>query len=216
MNLLCVLARVPSAGSGKSRLRATLGDATTDRLARAFVEDVLDWPQDVADGLLVAHAGPVSLLPPAGSRAVLVAQVDGDLGDRIAAAVDDGFARGATRVVIVGTDCPTLPAALLAAAFSGLSTAPSTVIPAADGGWIALGVDRPLGRILDGVTWSSARAGKQTIEALRADGRRPLVLPPWYDIDEPADLDRIGAETAALARAPRTAAALAEMRSGLG
>lgn len=210
MNLLCVLARAPAPGFGKSRLRASLGDTSADALALAFVEDVLAWPMDQADAVLVAHTGSAFCLPlPAGAG--LVAQDDGDLGQRISGAVDAGFARGAHRVVIVGTDCPTLPATLLRAAFDGLATAASTMVPALDGGWIALGVERPLGAALAGVDWSSSRTGAQTIAALRADGRAPAVLSPWYDIDVAADLDRISGDTAALARAPRTAGVLAGM-----
>ena len=215
MNLLCVLARVPSPGTGKSRLRVRLGDAVTDRLARAFLEDVLDWSGTSADEVLVAHEGPAALLPPCGPAPChLLRQLPGDLGVRIAAAVDAGFARGASRVVIIGTDCPTLPADILQDAFAGLTHAGSTLVPATDGGWIALGVNRPLWAALDGVAWSTELTGGQTIAALQADGRPPLVLPAWYDVDEPADLDRIRGDPGSLARAPRTCAALGAMAVG--
>jgi rSAM/selenodomain-associated transferase 1 len=212
MNLVCVLARAPEAGIGKSRLRARLGEATTDRLAGAFVTDVLRWAEDAADSLLVCHTGPVDLLPPARRSRATVSQVNGDLGDRIVAAVDAGFELGAHHVVIVGTDCPTLPASLLQLAFSELDHAASTLIPARDGGWIALGVDRPLGGALAGVTWSSAATASDTIAALGACGRPPRVLPPWYDLDEPGDLKRLRGDEAARERAPHTWAALADLR----
>ena len=206
VNVLCILARVPSPGVGKSRLRAQLGDRVTDRLAQAFVGDVLNWPVESADEVVVAHDGPPSLLP--AGRWVALPQVTGDLGNRIAGAIDGCFDRGAGRVVIVGTDCPTLPAVLLDAAFGGLSQVSSTLVPAADGGWIALGVDRRLGGALTDVVWSSSRAGEQTIACLRADGRPPRVLPEWYDIDEPADLARLRTDPGGHLRAPRTYAAL--------
>lgn len=212
MNLLCVLARVPVPGVGKSRLRARLGDAAADRLAHAFAADVLDWTTLAADALLVAHEGSANLLPPVRHPvAHRLPQVAGDLGARITAAVDAGFAAGAERVVIVGTDCPTLPDRLIDQAFAGLCRAASTLVPALDGGWIALGVDRPLGTTLAGVTWSSPLTGEQTIRALRAGGRPPLVLPAWYDIDEPGDLDRVRRDPAASSRAPRTTRAVGEI-----
>lgn len=211
MNLLCILARAPSPGTGKTRIRAGLGDAVTDRLTRAFLDDVLDWSTDAVDAVLVAHDGPAHLLSTERRPRRIVAQVEGDLGDRIAAAVDAGFEAGASRVVIVGSDCPTLPARLLELAFEGLSSAASTLVPARDGGWIALGVDRPLGATLAGVTWSSILTASQTIAALRADGRPPRVLPPWYDIDEPADLERLRRDPVGPVRAPRTHAVLSAL-----
>lgn len=209
MNVLVVLARVPVPGSGKSRLRSVLGDTAVDLLTHALVADVLGWSSPSVDTLLVAHEGPAELLPDVAPAPRLVAQVEGNLGARIDAAVAAGFAQGAARVVIVGTDCPTLPAALIDAAFAGLSRSPSTLIPALDGGWIALGVDRPLDGALDAVSWSNALTGQQTIDALREHGRPPLLLPPWHDIDEPGDIQRLHWDRARLARAPRTAAVLA-------
>lgn len=212
MNLLCVLARVPVPGVGKSRLRSRLGDAATDRLAHAFAADVLDWATVAADAVLVVHEGPADLLPPARHPVTrCLPQAGGDLGARITAAVDAGFAAGADRVVIVGTDCPTLPDRLVSQAFAGLSLAAATLVPASDGGWIALGVDRPLASALAGVTWSSPLTGDQTIHALRAVGRSPLVLPGWYDIDDPSDLDRVRRDPAASTRAPRTTRAVGEI-----
>jgi rSAM/selenodomain-associated transferase 1 len=213
VNLLCVLARVPQPGAGKTRLRAGLGHAATDRLASAFVVDVLGWGDEAGDALLVCPTGPFDLLPPTRGNRMMVPQVAGSLGDRIAAAVDTGFAAGASRVVIIGSDCPSLPAWLLERAFSGLDDAASTVIPAFDGGWIALGVDRPLGAVLAGVTWSSESTLSETVVALRAAGRPALMLPPWYDLDEPADLDRLSEDASAARRAPETWAALAALRA---
>lgn len=210
MNVLCILARAPSPGSGKSRLRSRLGDAATDRLALAFVEDVLNWPMGVADEVVVAYDGAAELLP-AGAWCTCIRQARGDLGDRIAGAVDACFDRGAERVVIIGTDCPTMPAHLLEAAFAGLSRASSTVVPATDGGWIALGVDRPLGGALADVEWSSALTGELTIAALSTDGRPPQVLSAWYDVDEPGDVDRVRADRGGRHRAPRTFAVLDQM-----
>lgn len=210
MNVLCVLARVPAPGEGKTRLRARLGHEVANRLAHAFVHDVLDWAAAAADAVLVAHDGPAELLPAVAGRCIVVAQVQGDFGERLSAAVDAGFEHGADRVVIVGTDSPTLPADLVDAAFAGLDHSASTLVPARDGGWIALGVDRPLARTLAAVTWSSPLTAAETIAALRDDGREPLVLPGWYDIDEPGDLDGIARDPASALRAPRTCSLLSQ------
>ena len=121
-------------------------------------------------------------------------------------------ARGATRVLLIGSDSPTLPRAILAAAFAGLACADATVVPAFDGGWVALGLTRPLGAVLRDVRWSSEATCTETVEALRRSGRAVQVLPPWYDVDTLDDLRRLADELEGQAglTAPRTAALLRE------
>lgn len=213
MNILVVLARSPLPGVGKSRLRSTFGDATVDRLSRAMVGDVVGWSVPAADAVLVAHSGPPHLIPEGPNPMMLAPQVDGDLGERIEAAISTAFQRGARRAVIVGTDCPTLPDHLVAGCFDGLAHAGSTLVPAADGGWIALGVDRPLAGSLRSVRWSATTTAAETAGALQADGRPPLLLSAWHDIDEAADLHALRWDAAATARAPRTAAVCAGLQS---
>ena len=206
-----VLGRSPVPGAGKRRLRDSLGDGAVDVLCDAFVRDTLAWAGAGSWDLLVAHRGPAwPLAAIAGPRARLVSQAEGDLGARIDGAVSDAFADGARRVVVVGTDSPTLPDALLIAAFDGLDTACATLVPAVDGGWVALGIATPLDGCLDGVRWSRPTTGADTVTALRAAGRDMVTLPPWYDIDDIGDLRRLAGELrgAGSRRAPRTAAGL--------
>jgi len=164
------------------------------------------------DVLVVAHDGDGGALRGmAPGNCALIPQCNADFGTRLTSAVDAPFAHGAGRVVIVGSDCPTLPEALLMRAFQGLTDHAATLIPARDGGWIALGVRAPLGEALRGVRWSADTTQADTVAALKRDGRLPLILPPWYDVDEPADLARLAEELkspAASERAPHTAASM--------
>jgi uncharacterized protein len=176
----------------------------------AFVEDTLGWAHQGAWDVLVAHRGPADGLRAAVPGVSLITQVDGGLGERITGAVAHAFAQGAPRVVLVGTDSPTLPRTLLAATFAQLAVADATVVPAIDGGWVALGITRPLDDALGNVTWSSATTCVETIEALHRNGRRVACLPAWYDVDEVADLRRLADDLDGPLghRAPRTAALL--------
>ncbi|TMC47759.1 MAG: DUF2064 domain-containing protein [Chloroflexi bacterium] len=207
--VLVVLARSPVAGAGKTRLRHTLGDVV-DHLAAAFLQDTLGWASQGDWHVLVAHHGPPNQLRSLAPHAWLIPQVDGDLGARITSAVATAFGRGGSRVVLIGTDSPTLPHPLVAASFAALSSADATVVPAIDGGWVAIGVTSPLDDVLDQVPWSSAMTCAETVRALQRTGRHVVHLPPWYDIDELADLRRLREELGgpAAARSPRTAALL--------
>lgn len=207
---LVVLGRSPVRGAGKSRLRTSLGDVV-DLLSESFVRDTLGWAAAGRWELLVAHRGPSwPIAAMAGPAARLVPQCHGHLGARIDAAVATAFGHGASRVVVVGTDSPTLPGALVDAAFDGLDTAGATLVPALDGGWVALGIAQPLAGCLATVRWSASTTTVETIAALRLAGRDVVILPPWYDVDEVDDLRRLADELRGPGRrrAPRTAALL--------
>ena len=208
---LVILARSTVAGSGKSRLRRDLPDDAVDMLAVTFLADTVEWAERTNAPLLIAHSGPAAQLP--ATTAKLVPQVEGDLGDRIDAALAHAFERGADRAVLIGSDSPDLPETLLAACFDELDAAPVTLVPATDGGWIAIGTRSPLNGCLSRVAWSARDTCDQTIAALTAAGRAPKVLDQWYDVDDVQSLRRLGAAlTIAPGRAPRTAAALQQLR----
>lgn len=211
VNTLVVFGRSPAPQSGKSRLRAHLDGAAADALYRAFFSDILSWPLPDATSLMVAVTEPLDGHVSVAPEATVHLQPDTDFGARLADAVDTAFACGADRVVIVGTDAPTLPAKTVSACFTGLRRRRATLVPATDGGWVALGVDRPLGADLAGVPWSSNRACRATEQALRRSGRRPLVLQPWYDVDDRTGLQVLRTEARSrdgALRAPQTAAVL--------
>lgn len=211
MNTLVVFGRSPLPASGKTRLRKHLDGPAADSLYQAFFADILSWPLPESTTLMLAVTEPLDGLAAIAPAATVHVQPDIDFGDRIADAVDTAFGRGAERVVVVGTDSPTLPRETVAACFAGLRRHAATIVPASDGGWVALGVDRPIGQALRAVPWSCDRTCRATERALRRAGRRPLVLRPWYDVDDRAGLQVLRGEVRsreAAARAPRTAAAL--------
>ncbi len=213
MNALVVFGRSPDSGSGKSRLRTKLGSGRVDALYGAFLADVLGWELPPATAVYAVLTGQPNGLSRTAPHATFVVQPAEEFGDRISAALDHVFAAGAARAVIVGTDAPTLPAATVAACFGNLSTHRATLVPAADGGWVALGVDAPLDGALAGVAWSSPQTCEATRAALLRAGRSPLLLDPWYDVDDAAGLARLRRELRSgtgTARAPRTASLLAQ------
>lgn len=217
-DVVVVLARAPQPGEGKTRLRAELrgcADADVDRLVRALAADTLEWAGRKR-ALVVAGRGDRRTLRAIAPVAHHVAQRGTTFGARIENAIAAGFAdhgdAGGSRVVQIGTDSPTLPEALIESAFACLRDPDdAALIPARDGGWVALGVGRPLHRALAGraLRWSTEHAAADTIDALRSDGRHVTVLPPWYDVDDADGLRRLQRDHTASHRAPRTFAAAA-------
>lgn len=197
---LGVFAKWPEAGAAKTRLMASpeAGAAA----ARAFLLDALARLAAVPARRVVAFA-------PAERRAdfhalvgadySLMPQAPGDLGARLEAFLAAELAGGAARVVVVGADSPTLPVALVRQAFAELAQADLVLGPATDGGYYLLGCRR-LPPVFTGVEWGSARVLGQTVARLPA-GWRLALLPPWYDVDTPADWAMLAGHVAAMRRA---------------
>jgi len=128
---------------------------------------------------------------------------------RLAAAFDQGL-RDYERVVIIGSDMPTLPIELIGAAFDSLERSAFMLGPAQDGGYYAIGASQRVRPSFEGVRWSTQNALADTVKANAP--RQPAMLPPWYDIDEPSDLAVLRAHLSInSAAAPATAICMAEL-----
>ncbi len=219
MDALLVFARVPEPGAVKTRLIPRLGPEGAARLYAAMLDDALDTYATLGVSVrvyLTPGAGEdARALPPAlvTSSITVHAQRGDTLGDRMRNAFLDAFAAGAHRAVVIGTDHPTLPPAFVGLAFAHLD-APRTVTigPADDGGYYLLGMRDVAPALFAGMTYSHPGVFADTLARAAADDRVVTVLPPWYDVDEPASLDRLRDDLAAdPGIAPRTRAALAAL-----
>lgn len=211
------MAKLPRPGASKTRLAATLGAEAAARLARAFLSDSAELLAEVAarfGGPRIAfHAGggaeeAAALLP----GWPLAPQPEGDLGARMAAAFGALFATGVEAAVLVGTDAPTLPPALLELLPAAIARgADAAVIPARDGGYCALALARPLPPLLRDMPWSSAALLEATRARAAAAGLHLAETPAWFDVDEAADLAALRASLEGLS--PAGCAALPPFRA---
>lgn len=175
-----VLAKQPVAGRVKTRLCPPLTPEGAARVAEAALLDTLDAVRAVAvdrrvlvlDGTYAA-AG-FDVLPQRG----------GPMDERLGAAFDDC---GDLPALLVGMDTPQLTPDLLAAALQALSRHPAVLGLAPDGGWWALGLQRPDGDLLRGVPTSRDDTGALQLARLRAAGLDVHLLPELRDVDEVAD-----------------------------
>jgi hypothetical protein len=213
--ILCVFAKNPEPGRVKTRLAAELGIDGAATLARALLVDTWQVAQAARQRMkpvLVLDGKPraISLEP----LPEVWSQGDGDLGARL----ERAFARALTQapwVIAIGTDSPGLNPDWLRVAAVELETAHDAVIgPTRDGGYYLLGVRRCPSGLLADLPWSSTTTCSATLNRLRARGFKHTLLPPWFDVDEPADLVWLRAELSAQRlNAPHTAKALAELRA---
>jgi hypothetical protein len=125
---------------------------------------------------------------------VLRPQRDGDLGRRLEHSFMGLHADGHAEVVVIGSDCPELPPAVVGSAFEALRQGARVVLgPAADGGYYLVGARPPLPGIFTEIPWSTGRVMEATLAALDRASVRASLLPRFDDVDVPADLARIAA-----------------------
>lgn len=176
-----VLAKAPVAGRVKTRLCPPLTPQGAADVAAAALEDTLDVVRsvEVTRRVLVLDGDYAA----AGFE--VQPQRGGPMPERLAAAFDD--CDPDLPALLIGMDTPQLRSARLAAALSALQDAPAVLGLATDGGWWALGLQRPDGRLLAGVPTSRDDTGARQLHALRTAGRDPYLLPELRDVDTVAD-----------------------------
>lgn len=121
-----------------------------------------------------------------------VAQTGSGFGSRLERAMQEAFDRGASPLLVVGTDVPGLSPRHLAKAQDLLAADPDRVVlgPSPDGGLYLLAANRPLPFLGSAVRWCRRDTLRDLMRALQAAGRPVVQLEPLADLDRPADLDR--------------------------
>lgn len=183
---LIVMAKAPRIGQGKTRLAAELGRVEAWRINRALHAYTLRQTQGGRWRTILCVSPREALrlkLPGVWPRALArTPQGRGDLGARLARALAPH-----RHVAVIGTDCPGLTRAHIAAAFAALKRAPFALGPAEDGGFwlLAARSGRAAARAMTGVRWSSEHAAADVIRNLGAE--RVALLARLRDVDVAAD-----------------------------
>jgi rSAM/selenodomain-associated transferase 1 len=191
-----VFVRVPEPGKVKTRLIPRLGAAGAAHLAAAMAADVVALVRESGLPFRVMLEGDLRHPWVRTLDCEVVPQAAGNLGTRLALALAEGG-------VAVGSDAPTLPAALLHEAHA--STADVVLAPAFDGGYTLVGVT-DAADIFELVPWSSPDTFARQHQRALDLGRSVRVLPFWYDVDDGVGFDFLTNHLATLPGrlAPRT------------
>lgn len=114
-------------------------------------------------------------------------QVPGDLGARMYGAFQAAFAAGATKVIIVGSDCPELNGALLEQALEVLEHHDFVIGPTPDGGYYLLGMNHLHQEVFQDIEWSTDAVYATTAAIIKRLGCTKFDLVPLSDIDNETD-----------------------------
>lgn len=209
--VLIVFGKPARAGSVKTRLCPPLKEEMAARLYRAFAKDtfemagryrevrkdesnttptlILAWPGTTTDPLAAYASETLGF--------ELMEQGTGDLGQRLRRVTGECRRRGASSIMVVGTDAPTLSVEHLETARLVGTRCDVVFGPAFDGGYylVAFGERasdeaRPEAGIFEDIDWSTDAVLEQSWRRATQRGLLCELLGYWYDIDTFEDLKR--------------------------
>jgi rSAM/selenodomain-associated transferase 1 len=203
---LIIFAKAPEPGQVKTRLSPPLTSDQAARLHEAFVLDSVRAAQSVHGVTQWLSCAPSTTHPffrglTRRFRLRLLTQTGETLGERMASALRQALDAGATRVALIGTDVPTLPAPIIRDAFRLLRRSDVVLGPACDGGYYLVGVSRRVPQIFDEIPWGRSTVLEATLARINRLGLSCRLLPFWYDVDTLPSLRLLAAHLATLRRA---------------
>lgn len=114
-------------------------------------------------------------------------QIDGDLGEKMKNAFEGSFINGCNKMVLIGSDCPTLTSKILEEAFAKLDNNDVVFGPSEDGGYYLIGMSSYKPEVLEGIDWSTERVMEQTELRAQENEIKLAKLQVLNDIDNEHD-----------------------------
>jgi rSAM/selenodomain-associated transferase 1 len=190
---VALMARAPEPGRAKTRLIPRLGATGAARLHAALTRRALG--EIARSGLSAAlwcdpdvdHPFFAECADEFGVK--LRAQSRDDLGARMLGI----FRQADGPLLLMGSDCPTIDAALLRSCAEALARVQAVFLPTLDGGYGLVGLARPFPEIFDDMPWGTDAVMAITRRRLQRLGvvwEEPAEI---WDVDTPDDLGRLAA-----------------------
>jgi len=196
---LIVFTRYPKAGTTKTRMIPELGAGGAAELQRQMTEHIISRANELG-GL---HPLPVEIRYEGGSERLMTEwlgpgfyychQGSGDIGLRMARALQDAFGQGCETAVIIGSDIPDITTNIMQKAFEALKQSDLVLGPAADGGYYLIGVHRRTFKhchpqLFCDISWGTENVLPQTLNIAERLGINYSLLDTLMDVDRPEDL----------------------------
>lgn len=190
--LLIQFAKWPQLGKVKTRLAKKMGEQAAYDAHVELTQSVLTnlTSSNVGsvelcfDQLLAENAEAKALIEHCHQRLVpITSQKGSDLGARMYHALSCGLKRY-SKVIIVGSDCPTVDKAYLDQATQTLNSKDLVLGPAEDGGYVLIGARKTKPGLLDDIAWGEGTVLNSTIERAVNCGLTYQLLSVTWDVDE--------------------------------
>ncbi|MEO6035615.1 MAG: TIGR04282 family arsenosugar biosynthesis glycosyltransferase [Verrucomicrobiota bacterium] len=189
---LIIFVKAPRTGSVKTRIAKSMGDDAACSAYKMLVVRLIEnlrllrqvelrfFPDDAAGEIAPWLQKGWELRP----------QGDGDLGEKLKRAFLENFESGASRVLIIGSDCPAINADDIERAGAALATCDVVLGPATDGGYWLIGLRQPHPRLFENIPWSTETVLESTLSLARENGLSCHLLRELNDVDLPEDWEK--------------------------
>jgi len=194
--VVLVFARAPLPGRAKTRLVPRLGASGAARLQARLTHRALLTALASRCGAVELHGTPGNRHPfflrEQRTLGIRVKKQSGrDLGERMHGAISAAL-RGHRYAIVIGVDAPELRAADLRRALRLLRSGCDVVLaPAEDGGYALIGCRRAPRPLFEHVAWGGSDVYSTTVRRLCGLRLRWRALRTLWDVDRPADIERL-------------------------
>lgn len=186
---IIIFVRHPELGKVKTRLAATIGNETALKVYKFLLRHTYELIKDGPVPVYVFYADKIVADDIwIGDNIIKKVQTGTDLGEKMKNAFIEVFAKGYSKVVIIGSDCYELSAELIDEAMKKLNNYDVIVGPAKDGGYYLLGMHSPFKNLFENIEWSTNKVFSKTIEVIKLANCSFFTLPVLGDVDTEEDI----------------------------
>lgn len=196
LNILGMFAKYWKPGLVKTRLAKRIGAQAACDIHRLLLEFLLRQFEPIGDRRVL------SIWPPEEEICIrryvtqclgqaswtIERQSAGNLGEKMTMFFASQFAQGASKCILIGSDCVTIDCQTIHDAFEKLDHHEIVIGPSRDGGYYLIGMNREHFEIFEDIHWSTTQVLSQTVEILNANGVNFGLLEQNFDVDQWDDL----------------------------
>ena len=193
--VILLFAKAPVEGKVNTRLIADIGVKAATKLQHDLIQQRLSMLKqanlcavtlmcspDVQDDYFISckESYPITLLEQSGA----------DLGKRMLNGIKQALQQY-KYCIVIGTDAPVLDEVLISQAIERLKTGAEVVfVPAEDGGYVLVGLQKPYEFLFQDISWGSAEVMQQSTSKLKKNAISFSELSTCWDIDRLEDYQR--------------------------
>ena len=186
--VLGLFAKEPVPGQVKTRLTPPLSTVQAATLYQTALIETVETMRGGDFELVICYTGNPDYFRQAFPGVKLYEQQGDDLGKRMENALNTFFQQGYQQAMLIGSDSPDLPPALVKQAYAALDRHPLVLVPAYDGGYVLIGESFHSPQLFENIPWSSDEVISLTRKRAEQSGIDYFLLSGWDDLD---DLDAL-------------------------